>query len=79
MKQYCRYCIYLCVNNVPYCNAHEEFRSRSSCKRANKCKDFIFCDAPSDYQDAFGETRGYKPRRPKGFKDVQIDGQMTLF
>lgn len=73
MKQYCRYCVNLCVNNVPYCTIHEEFKSVSICKRSNKCKDFVFADVEPEYQDAFGETNGYKPRQK------QIDGQMSLF
>lgn len=76
MKQYCRYCVYLCVNNVPYCNAKEEIRSRSSCKRPNNCKDFAFADCEPEYQDAFGETNGYKPRGERHKKS--IDGQMNL-
>lgn len=74
MKQYCRYCIYLCINDVPYCNAKEEFRSESSCKYPNKCKDFIFADVDHELQDAFGETNGYKPRHRK----EQIQGQLKL-
>lgn len=65
MKQYCRYCIYLCVNNVPYCNAKEQVKSRESCCRPNRCKDFILCEAEPEYQDAFGETNGYHPRKAK--------------
>ena len=76
MKQYCRYCVNLCVNNVPYCMIHEKCKSVSSCKRPNKCKDFVFADVESEYQDAFGETNGYKPRQPK---QKQIGGQMSLF
>ena len=75
MKQYCRYCIYLCVNNVPYCNAHEECVSKSSCKRPNKCKDFIFADVAPEFQDAFGETNGYVPHKPR---QKTCDGQMSL-
>lgn len=55
---------------------HEKCKSVSSCKRPNKCKDFVFADVESEYQDAFGETNGYKPRQPK---QKQIDGQMRLF
>lgn len=76
MKQYCRYCVNLCVNNVPYCMIHEKCKGVSSCKRPNKCKDFVFADVEPEYQDAFGETNGYKPRQPK---QKQIDGQMSLF
>lgn len=78
MKQYCRYCVYLCVNNVPYCSAKKEFKSESSCKRPNQCKDFIFADVEPEYQDAFGETAGYKPRTPKAPKGKELD-QIKLF
>lgn len=79
MKQYCRYCVYLYVNNVPYCTIHEECKSVSSCKRSNKCKDFVFADVEPEYQDAFGETNGYKPRQPRQPRQKQIDGQISLF
>lgn len=79
MKQYCRYCIYLCVNNVPYCDIKKEVRSKSSCKRPNKCKDFILCKAEPEYQDAFGETNGYKPRIRNVYKTDECKGQMTIF
>ena len=76
MKQYCRYCVYLCVNNAPYCEQYKSFRSESSCKRVNHCPDFIFADVDGEYQDAFGETNGYRPRNQR---KEQIDGQMSLF
>lgn len=78
MKQYCRYCVYLCVNNMPYCSALKKFRSESSCKRPNQCKDFIFADVEPEYQDAFGETAGYKPKTPKTPKGEELD-QIKLF
>ena len=77
MKQYCRYCVNLCVNNVPYCDAKKEFRSVSSCKHPNNCKDFILCTAEPEYQDAFGETNGYRPRERKK-KAEELD-QIKLF
>lgn len=77
MKQYCRYCVHLCVNNVPYCMAHEECMSRSSCKRPNNCKDFEFADVDPELQDAFGETNGYHPRSPR--KQREKDEQISLF
>lgn len=76
MKQYCRYCVHLCVNNVPYCDKHNETRSRSSCTHPNNCKDFEFADCEPGFQDAFGETNGYKPRRPR--KSQQIEGQISM-
>lgn len=69
MKQYCRYCVYLCVNNVPYCTVKNEIRSRNSCKYPNKCKDFVFADVEPELQDAFGETHGYFPKQKKEKKD----------
>lgn len=79
MKQYCRYCVNLCVNDVPYCEAHKQCLSRSYCTHTNNCKDFIFADVDPEYQDAFGETNGYKPRSPRKPKQDQIDGQLSLF
>ena len=76
MKQYCRYCVWLHVNNVPYCDKKKEFRSKSSCTHTNNCKDFMFADVEPEYQDAFGETSGYKPRKPK--HSQQIEGQLEL-
>lgn len=77
MKQYCRYCVNLCVNNVPYCTAKKKIRSESSCKRPNKCKDFIFADVEPEYQDAFGETNGYKPRYTR-YRCKSMEGQLSF-
>lgn len=76
MKQYCRYCVELCVNNVPYCQAKEKVLSRSYCMHTNNCKDFRFADVEPEYQDAFGITNGYRPRKPK--HSQQIEGQLEL-
>lgn len=78
MKQYCRYCVYLCTANGIWCGKKEECRTESSCKRVNKCKDFIFADCEPEYQDAFMETNGYHPRTPKTPKKKQCDGQLSL-
>lgn len=78
MKQYCRYCVELCVNNVPYCQAHNECLSEGYCKRPNHCPDFVFADVEPEYQDAFGETNGYHPRSPREPKMKQCEGQMRL-
>lgn len=80
MKQYCRYCVRLHVNNAPYCDKKEKFLSESSCKKANQCEDFVFADCEPEYQDAFMENvRGYKPREKKEPKKKQCDGQVSLF
>ena len=55
---------------------HEECLSEKYCKHTNNCKDFEFADVEPEYQDAFGETNGYKPRGEKHKKS--IDGQMSL-
>lgn len=81
MKQYCRYCVYLCVNNVPYCDVKNKVLSESACKRPNNCKDFVFADVEDEYQDAFGETMGYHPRirsPKKSGTDMIKDNQFTL-
>jgi hypothetical protein len=56
--------------------AKEICLSRSYCKHTNTCKEFRFADVEPEYQDAFGETNGYHPRKPK--KKQQCDGQMKL-
>lgn len=67
MKQYCRYCAYLCVGDVPYCSVREQTMSDASAKRVNKCKDFGFCEI-----DAFGETDGYRPKKVKTNDGEQV-------
>lgn len=77
MKQYCRYCVNLCVNNFPYCSAKGKALSESYCKHTNTCKEFIFADVEAEYQDAFGETGGYHERQRK--ERIKQDWeQMTL-
>lgn len=78
MKQYCRYCAHLHVNNFPYCGMKDKCLSESSCKKPNDCKDFVFVDCDPEYQDAFMEnSKGYKPRAEK--KKKQCDGQVSMF
>ena len=78
MKQYCRYCVNLCVNNIPYCSEKKTGLSESYCKHPNNCKDFVFADVEPEYQDAFGETSGYHPRQPKKKTAPQDWEQMEL-
>ena len=76
IKQYCRYCTHLFVNNFPYCDAKEKQLSESFCKKPNNCKVFDLATCEPEYQDAFMENiRGYKPREPK---KKQCDGQIRL-
>ena len=72
MRQYCRYCGYLTVNNVPWCGKREEMISEAAAKSPNRCHDFAY-----NPMDAFQEhEKGYLPQKPgKG----QCDGQMKLF
>ena len=78
MAQYCRYCVYLSVNNYPYCNKKDKRLSESSCKKPNDCKEYAFVDCEPEYQDAFMEhTKGYKPRKPK--MKQECEGQLSLF
>lgn len=58
---------------------HEEVLSESYCKHTNNCKDFQFADVEPEFQDAFAETNGYKPRQPKQTKQKDCDGQICLF
>ncbi len=72
MKQYCRYCGYLTVNNFPWCGKREEAVSVAAAMSPNRCHDFAYNPV-----DAFLESeRGYNPRKPR---KRQCDGQMKLF
>ena len=58
MKQYCRYCVHCHTGNGNWCDKKEREYSDSYFKRANNCKDFVFCEI-----DAFMENPNpYKPR-----------------
>ena len=72
MKQYCRYCGYLTVNNFPWCGKREEAISVETAKSPNRCHDFAY-----NPMDAFGENeKGYIPRK---HRKKQCEGQMQLF
>lgn len=72
MTQYCRYCAWLVVNNMPYCTRKKTVLAERFCKRANHCKGFTLVDAPVEYQDAFGENpKGYIPRARKAKLPVE--------
>ncbi|MBQ0090257.1 MAG: hypothetical protein KBT27_13105 [Prevotellaceae bacterium] len=80
MKQYCRYCTHLHVNNFPYCDVKEKELKETTCKTSNNCKDFLFADCEPEYQDAFGETKGYYPKNKhhKNQCKGQCKGQLVL-
>lgn len=77
MKQYCRYCVHLYVNNFPYCEIKKKEVRYSMCIRPNHCKDFEFADCDAEYQDAFGITNGYHPRSERK-KKINVDN-VNLF
>lgn len=76
MKQYCRYCTWLCTGNGIYCQAKGEAKTEAYAKRPNKCRLFDYANVPPELQDAFMENeRGYRPRKQK---KKQCDGQMEV-
>ena len=75
MKQYCRYCVYLCVNDQPFCSLKNKFVGEKTAKSVNHCKDFVFADVEPEMQDAFFETKGYCPRTEKLDSIIQLDGE----
>lgn len=60
MKQYCRYCSWLCVGDSNYCERRKQCLSDSYCKRVNKCKYFEFNEI-----DAFDLEKVYHPKSEK--------------
>lgn len=76
MRQYCRYCGYLTVDNVPWCGKRQEVISEAAAKSPNRCHDHAY-----NPMDAFGERPGgygkeHISRKPK---KGQCAGQMELF
>lgn len=69
MKQYCRYCSYLCTGNGTWCEKKQKEIADSTAKTENHCKQFLFCEL-----DAYDITKKYKARK----KRVVVD-QPTLF
>ncbi len=59
IKQYCKYCAYMCVGDFNYCEKHNKSYSDSSIKTTNKCKDFVF----NEISAISGEI--YKPHQEK--------------
>lgn len=77
MKQYCRYCAYMCVTDTHgcYCDKHEKFKTESFAKHTNTCTDFEFCE-----MDAFMENpNAYKPRREKTQEEIMVRKNQTSF
>lgn len=71
MKQYCRYCCYLCTGNGIWCDELSKEISEASAKSQNRCHSFAYNPI-----DAFGLDKEYTPRKPK---KKQCDGQISLF
>lgn len=71
MKQYCRWCCFLCIGNGMWCDELEKEISEASAKSLNRCHSFVYCPI-----DAFGSDKEYTPRK---IKMKQCDGQMSLF
>ena len=62
MKQYCRYCVNLCVGNGIYCQVTKKELSEAYTKSVNNCRSFNFCEL-----DAYNIGRIYKPNIKKHY------------
>ena len=71
MKQYCRYCCYICTGNGIWCDELSKEVSEATAKSPNHCHSFAYNPI-----DAFGLDREYTPRQPR---KKQCDGQISLF
>lgn len=60
MKQYCRYCAYMCCGDSNYCEKRKKCYEDKAIKRTNKCKYFVLNPI-----DALGTGKDYKPRKEK--------------
>lgn len=68
MKQYCRYCAYMCCGDANWCSVRHRTYTDGYIKKPNKCKDFELNPI-----DALGENpKVYKPRKPKADDGEQI-------
>ena len=56
MKQYCRYCSWMIIGDVNWCDKHDKSLSDSTIKTINHCKDFLFTEI-----DAIDMNKKYKP------------------
>lgn len=74
MKQYCRYCAYLCTGNGIWCDELKKKISEAAAKSPNRCHSFAY-----NPMDAFDMDKQYKPREAKKVKKTQCDGQLKLF
>lgn len=70
MRQYCRYCVYMCVGDVPFCRIKQETMPDKRAKNVNNCKQFELCEV-----DAYDLKRRYRPRSV-GRKPLK--GQMRI-
>lgn len=74
MKQYCRYCVYMCCGNGGnWCEVKQREFPESKIKRTNNCKDFEFCEI-----DALYGVDTYKPRPPrakKNYEQIKIESE----
>lgn len=70
MKQYCRYCAYLCTGNGTWCERKQKEISDNSAKTVNHCEQFLFCEL-----DAYDITKKYKERE----KRKEVVNQPSLF
>ena len=69
MKQYCRYCSYLCTGNGTWCEKKQKEIADSTARTENHCKDFLFCEL-----DAYNINKKYKAREKR-----LVVNQPTLF
>lgn len=71
MKQYCRYCSWLCYGDAPYCEVKEEVKSESAIRHANKCHDFTLSE--------LGDVETGKQYRPMEKRTYRAsDGQIRM-
>ena len=71
MKQYCRYCSWLCYGDAPYCMLKEIVKTDASIRSANLCPEFAL--------SVLGDVKSGKMYNPREKRKEDIsEGQIRM-
>ena len=71
MKQYCRYCSWLCYGDVPYCTLKELVKTDASIRTVTTCPEFAL--------SPLGDVESGKMYHPREkHKEDVLEGQISM-